>query len=100
MDGADRSCPVSATTCQVTRVNAETLLVPRNEHIDACRRPSGRRARPNLDSVRAAPETPHPYDGCAGAGGTEPPGPIQGVVVEHPAAVRVGAHLEPFGRAV
>ena len=61
--------------------------------------PSGAPGMPKLDRIRAAPETPHPYHGCTGAGGTESLRPVQGVVVEHPAAVRVGAHLEPLGCA-
>lgn len=53
-----------------------------------------------LDRVPATPETPDPDDGCAGAGGTKSLGPVEGVVVEHPAAVRVGADLEPLGCAL
>ena len=59
-----------------------------------------RRLAGTLCPAASTPKASDPYNSCARAGGTESLAPVEGVVVEHPAAVRVAAELEPLGCAV
>jgi hypothetical protein len=59
-----------------------------------------RRRDGKLNPAASTPKASDPYDGCARAGGTESLAPVEGAVVEHPAAVWVAADLEPLGCAV